>query len=81
MLRTSASIVSLDFTEGDEKDEKSSKLKSFYDKNQITIYIIKIYAGVISIVFEGNYLQKFLTHQWLVILTVWVIRYNLYRIT
>ena len=65
MLRTSASIVSLDFTEGDEKDEKSSKLKSFYDKNQITIHIIKIYAGVISIVFEGSYSQKFVffTHK------------------
>ena len=59
MLRTSASIISLDFTEGDKEDEKSSKLKSFYDKNQIIIHIIKIYAGVISIVFEGSYSQKF----------------------
>ena len=44
----------MNFTEDDE-DEKSSKLMSFFDKNQINIQIIKIYAGVISVVLEGSY--------------------------
>ena len=55
LFRSSTSIVSMDFTESDKKAEKRSKLKSFYDKNQINIHIIKIYAGVISIVLEGSY--------------------------
>ena len=54
LFRTSTSIVSMAFTEDDE-DEKSSKLMSFFDKNQINIQIIKIYAGVISVVLEGSY--------------------------
>ena len=69
LFRSSTSIVSMDFTESDEKAEKRSKLKSFYDKNQINIHIIKIYAGVISIVLEGSYCTKIIISYW-VIMTI-----------
>ena len=60
-MRSSTSIVSIDFTEN-EPDERPVKLMGFFQKNQINFQIIIIYAGVIGIVLEGSYSIFYFSH-------------------
>lgn len=61
ILRSSKLIVSMDYTENNPNEKPSiiQKLKGFYEKNEVTIQIIIIFAGNIGIVLEGSYSRKF----------------------
>ena len=51
----------MDYTENNPNEKPSiiQKLKGFYEKNEVTIQIIIIFAGNIGIVLEGSYSRKF----------------------